>query len=438
MLFFYFKAILLCLIVGSLLGILFNSLAWGVVLVLGGLLGWHYHQLNQLSQWLEQNSDSEMPEGFGVWSNIFNDIDRLQTRHAQSQAQLKAIFRRMQKSSTALKEGVVMLDAQGNLDWWNAAAKRLLGLKRSENQGDVITDLISHPRFSRYFLNRNYTDPLELPSPLNRNISLQISITEIGKNDRLLIVRDITLLHKLEVMRQDFIGNVSHEIKTPLTVIQGYLEAFLEQTAHLQGPMQKGMEEMLYQAKRMDNLVNDLLMLSRLEIDSQRENETQIDLNQLLSNIQKDAKDLAQQQNKRQEIFLDINQPATIIGSEKEIFSAFSNLAYNAVRYTPDGGKIEFRWWADKKGGHFSVIDDGIGIASQHLARLTERFYRVDDSRSTASGGTGLGLAIVKHVLLRHDASLEIHSCLGKGSTFSCHFPKRLTTDEVQSGQKEA
>jgi two-component system phosphate regulon sensor histidine kinase PhoR len=438
MLFFYFKAILLCLIVGSLLGILFNSLAWGVVLVLGGLLGWHYHQLNQLSQWLEQNSDSEMPEGFGVWSDIFNDIDRLQTRHAQSQAQLKAIFRRMQKSSTALKEGVVMLDAQGNLDWWNAAAKRLLGLKRSENQGDVITDLISHPRFSRYFLNRNYTDPLELPSPLNRNISLQISITEIGKNDRLLIVRDITLLHKLEVMRQDFIGNVSHEIKTPLTVIQGYLEAFLEQTAHLQGPMQKGMEEMLYQAKRMDNLVNDLLMLSRLEIDSQRENETQIDLNQLLSNIQKDAKDLAQQQNKRQEIFLDINQPATIIGSEKEIFSAFSNLAYNAVRYTPDGGKIEFRWWADKKGGHFSVIDDGIGIASQHLTRLTERFYRVDDSRSTASGGTGLGLAIVKHVLLRHDASLEIHSCPGKGSTFSCHFPERLTTDEIQSGQKEA
>ena len=437
MLFFYFRSILLCLVVGALLGILFNSLAWGVVLALGGLLGWHYHQIYLLSHWLEQNPDSEIPEGLGALGNIFDDIYRLQKRHAQSQAQLKAILRRMQKSSTALKEGVVMLNAQGNLDWWNTAAKRLLGLKRSQDQGNAITNLVRHPRFLRYFLNRNYTDPLKLPSPLDRNISLEISITEIGKNDRLLIVRDITLLHKLEIMRQDFIGNVSHEIKTPLTVIQGYLEAFLEQTTLLQGPMKKGMEEMLYQAKRMDNLVNDLLMLSRLEIDNQRENETQIDLHQLLANIQKDAKDLAQQQNKRQEISLNIDHPAKIMGSEKEIFSAFLNLAYNAVKYTPDGGKIEFRWWIDKNGGHFSVIDDGIGIASQHLARLTERFYRVDDSRSTASGGTGLGLAIVKHVLLRHDASLEIHSCLGKGSTFSCHFPSQLPIGQVQSGPKK-
>ena len=159
MLFFYFRSILLCLVVGALLGILFNSLAWGVVLALGSLLGWHYHQIYLLSHWLEQNPDSEIPEGLGALGNIFNDIYRLQKRHAQSQAQLKAILRRMQKSSTALKEGVVMLNAQGNLDWWNTAAKRLLGLKRSQDQGNAITNLVRHPRFLRYFLNRNYTDP---------------------------------------------------------------------------------------------------------------------------------------------------------------------------------------------------------------------------------------------------------------------------------------
>ena len=435
MLSFYLKSLLLSLIAGALLGSLVGSVAWGMVLTLLGLLGWNYRQLDRLSSWLSRNTDIEVPEGSGLWGKVFDDIYREQKRHRESQAQLKAILKRVQKSTTALKEGVVMLDAQGNLDWWNSAAKRMLGFKRPQDQRQPIINLIRDPNFIRYFHNRDYSNPLELASPLDQEISLQFTITEFAKNDRLLIVRDVTRIHKLEAMRRDFLGNVSHELKTPLTVVQGYLETFLGQRQMLSAPLEKGMDQMLSQAKRMGNLVNDLLMLSRLETGSQVEEETQIDLHQLLAEIQLDAQELAQRQGKQLEIQLEVEQPGWLMGSEKEILSAFSNLVYNAVRYTPDRGLIQLSWRTNEKGGYFAVKDNGIGIDPSHFSRLTERFYRVDYSRSTASGGTGLGLAIVKHVLLRHNANMDIQSALGKGSTFSCHFPSRTISSDTQSRQ---
>lgn len=404
---------------GLLVGTLFSYPMLGLSL---GLLAWslkQVRQFNRLNDWLQREDGSEPPEADGAWGDLFDELARMQKRSRSREQYLRGIISRFQQSSAALNDAIVIIDSQNNLEWWNRSADRLLGLKATSDRGKPLINLMRDPRFVRYFRKGHYQEPLELPSPVNSDLQLQYQITKFGEGDRLLVARDITRLLRLEQTRQDFVANASHELRTPLTVIRGYLETFLDQ--ELPRPLQRGMEQMQQQARRMEGLVTDLLLLSRLEASQHISDEHPILIQDLIQHMHQDAEALAS--GRGHSFRLDVDSEYDLLGQATELQSAFSNLVFNAVRYTPDNGTISLRWWVDHKGGHFSVSDDGIGIEAMHIPRLTERFYRIDESRSSASGGTGLGLAIVKHVLVRHSAHLSIDSKPGKGSTFTCHFP---------------
>jgi len=411
--------LLLCGLAAFGLGTLFGYPLAGLSL---GLVGWGLYQVrrfNQLSDWLLREDGSEPPEANGAWGDLFDELARMQKRGRSREQYLRGIISRFQQSSAALSDAIVIIDNQNNLEWWNRAADRLLGLRATSDRGKPLMNLLRDPRFVRYYRKGHYQEPLELPSPVNSDLRLQYQISTFGQGDRLLVARDITRLIRLEQTRQDFVANASHELRTPLTVIRGYLETFLDQ--ELPRPLARGLNQMQQQARRMEGLVTDLLLLSRLEASQHISDEHPVLIHSLLRQIHEDAEALATDRGHR--FVLEIDPEYDLLGQENELQSAFSNLVFNAVRYTPDKGTITLRWWADTKGGHFSVTDDGIVIEAMHIPRLTERFYRIDESRSSASGGTGLGLAIVKHVLVRHDAHLSIDSQPGSGSTFTCHFP---------------
>ncbi|NVK41247.1 MAG: phosphate regulon sensor histidine kinase PhoR [Oceanospirillaceae bacterium] len=417
-------------IAGALIGLLFGFAGWGAALA---VFGWGLLQIRhftRLDEWVHRGDDSQPPETTGPWGELFDQLARLQRRSSQREQDLLAAIQRFQQSSAALQDGLVIIDRHNNLEWWNRAADRLLGLKAASDRGKPVMNLLRDPRFIRYFRRGQYDEPLELQSPIDSDLRLQYQITKFGEGDRMLVVRDITRLVRLEQTRQDFVANASHELRTPLTVICGYLETFLDQ--ELPRPLARALSQMQAQARRMESLVSDLLMLSRLDASNHIADEHPVNLHLMLTQIHRDAQALAQ--DKGHEITLEFDSELEMLGQELELHSAFSNLVFNAVRYTPEEGHIRLRWWVDPSGGHFSVSDDGIGIDPIHIPRLTERFYRVDESRSSASGGTGLGLAIVKHVLVRHGGKLSIDSTPGKGSTFSCHFPPELL---ISAGSQE-
>ena len=406
-----------CLLIGLVSGYYGLSLAVGLALY----LGWTLKQLLRLHHWLRQHKpDEPPPDGYGLWGEVFDSIYHLQRRDQRARGRLQAVIDRVQESTAALKDAVVMLDSDGNLEWWNRAAETLLGLKTPQDSGQPVCNLVRHPRFKEYFEAGNYLEPLDIPSPVNDHLHIQLYITRYGNNEHLMLVRDVTRLHQLEQMRKDFIANVSHELRTPLTVICGYLETLLDNVDDVNPRWKRPLSQMQQQGERMQTLLNDLLLLAKLEATDYPSDNQPVAIDALLQSIKGDAKALSGERN--QTITLDVESDAALKGSESELRSAFSNLIFNAVKYTPDGGSIQIRWWADASGAHLSVQDSGVGIDNKHLPRLTERFYRVDSSRNASTGGTGLGLAIVKHVLLRHRARLEISSVLGHGSTFTCHF----------------
>jgi two-component system phosphate regulon sensor histidine kinase PhoR len=426
----HFKRQALLLLLALLVGWLLDSTAWVLVLVLAALLLWNSWQLYRLFQWLRHSERDQTPESQGLWGLVFDEVHGVLERHRRTEAKLRQVIGRGQQSTAALREAVVMLDSQGELEWWNQAAQRLLGLKRPEDNGQPITNLIRDPAFTRYLLRRQFHEPLELPSPINNRVQLQFTVTEFGSSERLLLIRDITRMHQLERMRQDFVGNASHELRTPLTVIRGYLETLQDQFSDQQPVLLRAFRQMEAQALRMDNLVTDMLMLSRLETTDNLVDELPIDIGRMLREVREDTASLAV--DRELTVNLDVDERYLLLGQEKELFSAFSNLAANAVKYTARG-RVDIRWWVDEQGGHYEVCDTGVGIEEQHLQRLAERFYRVDDGRSRAEGGTGLGLAIVKHVMMRHASSLEVDSQPGQGSCFRCHFP----SVRLQSRQHE-
>lgn len=412
------SSLVVILLIAGAIGLLAGYVSWALVV---GLLFWavrEIRQLKRLQQWLH-HSEHEVPEAEGYWGDIFDDLSRLQKRQRRKTRELKEVIARFQQSSSALPDAVVIIDSYHNLEWWNRSAERLLGLKGSADRGKPVINLLRDPRFIRYYRKGVYEDPIQLPSPVLSDITLLYQITEFGKNDRLLVARDITRLVRLEQTRQDFVANASHELRTPLTVIRGYLETFLDQD--LPKPMNRALSQMQAQSSRMESLVADLLLLSRLESSLHINDETPIQVQTLLQTICQDAQALSGEQ--QHTINLTLDEQHDLMGQPQELHSALSNLVYNAVRYTPAGGTIDVVWQVTPQGGEISVIDNGIGIESMHISRLTERFYRVDEGRSSATGGTGLGLAIVKHALQRHGAKLTIKSQPGKGSTFTCHFP---------------
>ena len=415
-----------CLLIGLVTGYYGWSLAAGVALY----LGWTLKQLLRLHDWLRNHQPDEAPpDGYGLWGEVFDSIYHLQRRDQRVRGRLQAVIDRVQESTAALKDAVVMLDSDGNLEWWNRAAETLLGLKTPQDSGQPVTNLVRHPRFKEYFEQDNYAEPLDIPSPVNDHLRIQLYITRYGNNEHLMLVRDVTRLHQLEQMRKDFIANVSHELRTPLTVICGYLETLLDNVDDVNPRWKRPLSQMQQQGERMQTLLNDLLLLAKLEATDYPSDNQPVPIDSLLRTIKNDAQALSGQRN--QTITLDVEADVALKGSETELRSAFSNLVFNAVKYTQDGGHIRIRWWSDGSGAHLSVQDSGVGIDSKHLPRLTERFYRVDSSRNASPGGTGLGLAIVKHVLLRHRARLEISSVLGHGSTFTCHFPPVQVTKSL-------
>ena len=425
------RRLLLLVGVCLLLGLITGEYAWALVLGLAGYLGWHLQQLLRLHKWLRtRQGDEAPPDGYGLWGEVFDSIYHLQRRDQKVRGRLQAVIDRVQESTAALKDAVIMLDRDGNLEWWNIAAEKLLGLKTPQDSGQQISNLVRDPRFIEYFENHNYNEPLELPSPVSDRLRLQFHITQYGNREHLMLVRDITRLYQLEQMRKDFVANVSHELRTPLTVICGYLETLLDNVEDVNPRWLRALQQMQQQGGRMQNLLNDLLLLAKLEATDYPSDNQPVAVDLLLLSIKNDAQALSGERHHR--ISLEADPHLKLKGSEAEVRSAFSNLVFNAVKYTPAEGNIQIRWWGDEQGAHLSVQDSGLGIEAKHLPRLTERFYRVDSSRASNTGGTGLGLAIVKHVLLRHRARLEIVSSLGKGSTFTCHFP---TQQVVRRGQ---
>ncbi|HAV88094.1 MAG TPA: PAS domain-containing sensor histidine kinase [Pseudomonas sp.] len=423
------RKLLLLLGVCLLLGLATGEYGWALALGALGYLAWTLYQVLRLQRWLKSSEpDSPPPDAVGLWGDVFDSLYQMQRRDLRLRGQLQAVIDRVQGSTAALKDAVIMLDCDGNLEWWNPAADHLLGLKKRQDSGHPITNLVRHPAFKEYFEKGHYEEPLELISPINDRIRLQFNITRYGNSEHLLLVRDITRLHQLEQMRKDFVANVSHELRTPLTVISGYLETLLENSDQVNPRWLRALQQMNQQAGRMQHLLNDLLLLAKLEATNPPTGGVPLDIAALLQAVQHDAQALSGERGHR--ISLEADASLRLKGSESELRSAFSNLVFNAVKYTPDGGDIRIRWWRNEYGAHLSVEDNGIGVEQKHLPRLTERFYRVDSSRASSTGGTGLGLAIVKHVLLRHHGRLDISSTPGKGSVFTCHFqPEQVVTD---------
>ncbi|KAB0547154.1 phosphate regulon sensor histidine kinase PhoR [Pseudomonas argentinensis] len=402
-------------------GVITGEYAWAIAIGLAAHLLWNLSQLLRLHAWLKDHQpDEPPPDGYGLWGEVFDSIYHLQRRNQRARGRLQAVIDRVQESTAALRDAVIMLDSQGNLEWWNQASETLLGLKTPQDSGQSITNLVRDPRFKDYFERGIFLEPLDLPSPVNPRRQLQLNLTRYGNQEHLMLVRDVTRLHQLEQMRKDFVANVSHELRTPLTVISGYLETLLDNVDEINPRWRRALQQMQQQGSRMQGLLNDLLLLAKLEATDYPSDNQPVAVEALLKLIKADAQALSAERNHR--ISLEADADLKLKGSESELRSAFSNLVFNAVKYTQAEGEIRIRWWQDAQGAHLSVQDSGPGIEAKHLPRLTERFYRVDSSRASHTGGTGLGLAIVKHVLLRHRGRLEITSVVGKGSLFTCHF----------------
>jgi two-component system, OmpR family, phosphate regulon sensor histidine kinase PhoR len=313
----------------------------------------------------------------------------------------------------------VILNDLREIVWFNRMAGQLLFLRRPADLGLRIDNLVRQPEFLRYLNSGQFSNPVVLRGGKADHLYLSLQVVPYGEGQLLLLVRDVSRQMRLEAMRKDFVANASHELRSPLTVISGYLET-LSQDPMLDVDLQAPVGEMRRQAERMTTIITELLELSRLEAAQDATDTTAVDVAALMAMLRKDV--LARTEHPG-EVRLRVESDSMLTGNESEIHSAFSNLVDNAAKYTPSTGSIEIAWRVDEEGGHFSVIDTGIGIHADHIPRLTERFYRVDAGRARNSGGSGLGLAIVKHVLQRHEATLEIASIQGRGSTFTCHFP---------------
>lgn len=406
--------VLLALALGWPLGYPFQVLS-GLLLLL--LLRWLV-QLKRLRAWLD-SPDVEPPEARGIWGDFYDRLYSLRRESREQQTLLQSRLDYLQDSLSSMQDAAVMVSASGAIEWCNSAAQKLLGLRFPKDRGQALLNLVRLPEFHRYFLAEDYSLPLQVRLGSEREQYLQFSISRFGNNDRLVFARDVTREARLENMRRDFVGNVSHELRTPLTVIKGYLETLLGQPEQVPDRLQRPLGQMAQQAERMEALLRDLLWLTRIESVQPRERREAVNVAQLLRELQSE---LATSHPQRRVVFR-IESEAMVPGDLRELHSAISNLVLNAIKYSADDSCVTVTWAEETGGLRLSVEDQGVGIEASHIPRLTERFYRVDDSRSSRTGGTGLGLAIVKHVAANHQAQLQIESRPGKGSTFSLWFP---------------
>lgn len=411
--------IFVCLILWASRGAVTALLVFGIAVCV--YLWSHLYWLHKLHRWYKKPSLSTIPNGTGIWEDIFADIYHQQRRHNRSQAQISSALDRFRHAASALPDGVVLLNDQDKIEWCNPPAETQLGLVLGKDTGQPITYLVRHTDFLQYLQDQDYSEPIKLKSWRNPEITLEIQLVPFGGKQKLLICRDITQMEKLEIMRRDFIANVSHELRTPLTVVGGFLETLMDMDGAVPESTRSYFSMMSEQTGRMRRLIEDLLTLSQLESGATVKQDTEIDMNSQLNMLMHEAQGLS---NGKHQISLEADTNIWLSGAAEELHSALGNLVSNAIRYTPQGGEIKLMWRMRGDEAVFSVKDSGIGIEQKHIDRLTERFYRVDRSRSRETGGTGLGLSIVKHILTRHQAKLEVQSVLDKGSTFSVVFPK--------------
>lgn len=400
------------------------ALSWMVVALLW-LLTRQVRQLYKLEHWLNNAQLETVPEAVDLWENAFAKLYKMMKKHRQTKQELAAELKHIEQATAALPEGVAILNAVNRIEWCNPLAEAHFGLDMKQDLMQDITYLVREPEFIDYLQSSNLDQPLVMKPARHEGMVLSIKLVHYGDNKRLLISRDITQLERIETMRRDFVANVSHELRTPLTVVGGFVENLQEMDNLEQNQVRRALRLVAEQTRRMSSLVSDLLTLSRLENDQTPLNEDVFDVATLLQEIYNDGVLLSAGRHTFQ---LDNNGCPKLRGNRDELRSAFSNFVSNAVRYTPSGGEITLRWWIRAEQAVFSVRDNGIGIATHHVPRLTERFYRVELSRSRETGGTGLGLAIVQRIALRHQAKLEILSEEGKGSEFSLVFPPRRCT----------
>jgi two-component system, OmpR family, phosphate regulon sensor histidine kinase PhoR len=386
---------------------------------------WLHRQLGRLSAWIRERKQHHAPELPGVFENICREIDFFRDRHKRRRRKLTGYLKQFQAATAALPDATVVLDARGTIQWANAAASQFLGVRWPEDEGQRITNLLRQPELAEA-LAANISpgtqgQVFEFASPRVEHVQLSMRIVPYGENRRLFVARDVTRLHQLNQVRSDFVANVSHELRTPLTVLMGYIEALITTADQAPPGWGNALDQMHKSSLRMSAMVEDLLLLSRLEDGNSEGAPEVVAVPDLLAQIFRDAQALSGED--RHLISLEVDHSLRLMGRAQELHSAFSNLVVNAVRYTSPRGLIRIAWYADEAGAHLRVTDTGIGIPADHIPRITERFYRVDRSRARSRGGTGLGLAIVKHVLNRHAATLHIESALGQGSTFRCDFP---------------
>ncbi|EKP0259524.1 phosphate regulon sensor histidine kinase PhoR [Aeromonas sobria] len=389
-------------------------------------LGWHYRFQKRLSDWLWHDRSLVPPSGSGSWEYIFNGIYKLQQRHRARRRELAGLIRRFREGAEALPDAAVVFRTDGSILWCNRLAEQLLGFRWPEDSGQHIGNLIRNPAFNAYLGKGAYDEPLEMHSPINEEKFLEFRIMPYASDQAMLVVRDVTRLRSLEKTRKHFVSNVSHELRTPLTVLKGYLEMTAEMAEEPLSPAMwaKAHRVMMEQTIRMDNLVNQLLMLSRIEAAPTVDLSHLVDMPAMLGLLEQEARALSGDRAHQIEFMV---QPDLLVrGDQEQMRSAVSNLVYNAIHYTPAGRKITVEWRKQGAMALFAVSDEGEGIAPEHLARLTERFYRVDKARSRHTGGSGLGLAIVKHALSHHDCQLDIESRVGLGSRFSFLIPGRM------------
>jgi two-component system phosphate regulon sensor histidine kinase PhoR len=386
-----------------------------------GVVAWHLIQLDALARWASSAPEQAVPESRGTWALAYAALYRRVRLRSARQRDLRLALDRFVSGAEALPEGVVLLDGANRIQWANPRAQTHLGIELRHDADAPIVNLVRQPAFVQYLAGGDFSEPVVIESQREVGLTLSIQIVPFGMEDKLLMSRDITRLEAVARLRRDFIANVSHELKTPLTVLTGFLETLADMRIE-ERQRQRYLALMAEQTQNMRRLVDDLLTLSALESEHSALQEVEFAMVPLLLQVSADAKALS---GGRHEITLNIRDQANVVGNRDELASAFGNLVSNAVRYTPDGGRIALDWRVTTDRGEFTVADTGIGIAAEHIPRLTERFYRVDRSRSRSTGGTGLGLAIVKHVLIRHQAELAIDSAPQQGSRFTVRLPAK-------------
>lgn len=419
---------------GAGIGALYGHADWG--LMIAALLGllWQVRQLLTFERAVRSGDFDAFRYGEGVWEELFARFNYQHERGDRRKDEYRKLLKEIRKSTNAMPDGAVIIDADHEIVNCNKASKELAGLKRKKDRGQRIDNIIRDPELTKLLESEDQTRAIDIASPVKDGNWLNVRVVPYGVDQRLLFLRDITERIRMHKMRRDFVANASHELRSPLTVISGYLDAISEDKdipAAWAGPV----EQMLTQSKRMSYLVSELLELSSLEGGSKASTEDVVDVASLLTA----AKTSYLRDTSLPAIELNLESPAQIRGESSQIESVISNLLSNALRHTPSDGTVTLSWRSGANGADLLVSDTGVGIAEEHIPRLTERFFRVDKGRSRDDGGIGLGLAIVKHVLNRHDAELFISSGVGEGATFCCHFPaSRIIVDAPIPLDREA